>query len=95
MILDLDDVGKEKTEGFVVGSSNPSPSPLFPSTPKSPIIRIWFNTLIEYGPDGVKVVKSYSCPAKDSDAQRIIKPKKVKPKPKAVKKTQVKGVEEY
>lgn len=94
MILDLDDLGKEKTEGFV-GGSNPSPSPLFPSTPKSPVIRIWYNTLIEFSSDGVKILNSFTRPAKDSDAQFKPKTKAKKPKPKAVKETKIKGVEEY
>ena len=56
------------------------------NTPPSAIVssktlRIWYNTLLEYKDGQVKVIKSYSTVAKESDVKKATSPKKG-PKPK-------------
>jgi len=59
------------------------------------VLRIWYNTLLEYKDGQVKIIKSYSRPAKDSDVQRYLKEKMKKATPKTLEAPRIGVVEEY
>lgn len=68
----------------------------FNAPQKSPILRIWFNTLLEFKDGQVQIIKSYSCPARESDVQKWQKPKEPKkPVPKPSVAVKIDAKEEY
>jgi hypothetical protein len=95
MALNLDIHKSSKKEEIVTpldGTPNPQS---VTSAAGGRVLRIWYNTLLEYSGGEVKILRSYSVPAKDSDVQRLIKKKEEAKKPKTLAAPSIGGVEEW
>ena len=92
MILDLNEI----TGGRNKNLKESKPSDVTPDKlVSSPVLRIWYNTLLEFGNGEVRILRSYSVPAKDSSVQRLQKDKIVKKEPLSTEEVLLREVEEW